>query len=485
MHLNSIAKHLDILLLFVSGVFLIPNANARVVIEEGLDKDNSGNFDESGQLLRNSSVRNMQLHQSGSDNRGGGFGGGNLGGGFGGGNLGGGVGGGNLGGIPGGVIPDGGGGNEGMFRFHKMDGAPDNLEYPLSHAAIGTFASDTNAVSMRLFSDFQVQEACSPYASSFTALKEKVYTRAVMRPTHPDDRTSVERDIFWMEFEEIVALQYLRNRGVLSRKIFPVHPLFSDTETIDDSAQRVRADFPTDFPTALFKRFASSNGGVTLDPLIFEQCSYKGSEFVNGPVAIGEIIGWAVRTVSPAAFASKWYVGRARPEEVAWEISQGGRTPFDVPSDIQSSIHEMNLTSAADFTAYEEGSPVHPSYPAMHSAASSASTWMAVVADLTDDQKAEARLLDYSIAYYRSMAGVHYASDNRAGLALGQKIMNNKLPGYLADKYGCSPETRLAIMTRVLNKIEALNEELDWATYSPPGFQNPVQLARRDYGVRI
>jgi hypothetical protein len=37
----------------------------------------------------------------------------------------------------------------------------------------------------------------------------------------------------------------------------------------------------------------------------------------------------------------------------------------------------MHLTRAEDFTHYDEGCPLHPSWPAMHSASSAASLWLA------------------------------------------------------------------------------------------------------------
>jgi hypothetical protein len=55
----------------------------------------------------------------------------------------------------------------------------------------------------------------------------------------------------------------------------------------------------------------------------------------------------------------------------------------------------MNLKSATDFTAYPEGSPTHPSWPAMHSASSAASFWLDIIMDLTEDQLCEARMLDW------------------------------------------------------------------------------------------
>jgi hypothetical protein len=63
-------------------------------------------------------------------------------------------------------------------------------------------------------------------------------------------------------------------------------------------------------------------------------------------------------------------------------------------------------------------------------------------------------LVDYGVAYARTVAAVHYASDNMAGLKLGQKIMENVLPGYLEEKYGANA-------TLVQNKIKAVHFEWD------------------------
>lgn len=270
------------------------------------------------------------------------------------------------------------------------------------------------------------------------------------------------------QFREVLAAQQMRRSGVLTKSIMPVHPVFDANETMDRSAQRVRRDFPTDFPTMQIKRFLKA--GLKLDPEIFarEECT-AGKEFVNGPVALSGLAGWAVVTVSPAAFGSKWHVGRIRPEEAAVLI-KGGK--IDAGSDVLSAVEAMDLTQATDFTAYPEGSPVHPAWPAMHSAASSMSAWLDVVADLTDEQREEVQLLDFSIAYWRTFAGAHWPSDNRAGLALGQYIIKKALPAHLADMYSCSEESRKSIQEYVEAKIEKL--PLDWAKYTPKYWNPPV-----------
>jgi len=89
-----------------------------------------------------------------------------------------------------------------------------------------------------------------------------------------------------------------------------------------------------------------------------------------------------------------------------------------------------------EFTAYPEGSPDHPSFPAMHSASSAASLWMALVLELTHEQWCEVKAVDYAISYARTVAGVHYHTDNIAGLNIGQHILATKLPDHLVHRYG-------------------------------------------------
>jgi hypothetical protein len=291
--------------------------------------------------------------------------------------------------------------------------------------------------------------------------------------THPDDANPGQ---FWSEFEEVVAAQLLRERGAKTSDIMTVHPLFEQDETMEVSAQRVRQDFPTHFPTLQIVKWIDDKR-LTLDANIVQhpRCN-AGVEFVNGEVALGELVGWAVATVSPAAFATKWFVGRARPEEVAYSISSDAGD-LDAPTRIRNMIDSMAMVNGQDFTAYKAaGSPIHPSYPAMHSAASSLSTWIEVVANLDQAQRNEARLLDYSISYFRTLAGVHYESDNRAGLALGQRILQEKLPTHLADRYSCDETSKREIESYVRGKIEALklNHPLDWATWVPDYWQSSL-----------
>lgn len=311
--------------------------------------------------------------------------------------------------------------NEG-FRFSKHSG-PD-INFPLTPDQAEKL-KNSNAVSPYVPSDHRVV----------------IQPDYLPKPTHPEDPA------FWPEFEQIVDLQMARRGDAKAGEMIDLPKIFADY-TFDEGAQAVRADFPTKWPTALVEQFLGE--GAKMDPSIMKPMSRD--DFVNGPVLLARTLGWAVSEVSPSAFACKWNEGRARPESVAWAIHTG---KLEAPQHIKDKVAEMKLTKPEDFTAYKEGCPKHPSWPAMHSAASSASLYLAVLMDLSPEQLAEAKKLDYAVAHFRSMAGVHYETDNRAGLALGQEVIAKQLPEYLAQ-FGADPEA-------VKAKIEKVRH--DWYAY--------------------
>ena len=118
----------------------------------------------------------------------------------------------------------------------------------------------------------------------------------------------------------------------------------------------------------------------------------------------------------------------------------------------------MNLKNSTSFTAYPEGCPQHPSWPGMHAAASTSSLWLAVVANLTADQYCQALRMDFACATGRLVAGVHYHSDNIAGLNIGQQLVAEQLPGVLKRKYGAN-------IRAVRRKVRSLR--FDWNTFNP------------------
>lgn len=133
---------------------------------------------------------------------------------------------------------------------------------------------------------------------------------------------------------------------------------------------------------------------VPLDPDIVP--SVNAVDFLRYEILLAELNTWAISMVGPSNFGLKFSGGRARPEEIVWFLknAQANRAAelatWGVPNDILNAIANMDLSHPYDFTAYDEGSPTHPSWPAMHSAASVASFWLAMLLDLSKEQRCEA-----------------------------------------------------------------------------------------------
>jgi hypothetical protein len=245
----------------------------------------------------------------------------------------------------------------------------------------------------------------------------------------------------WAEFKLVIEYQIQR----LTEEAAPTNswageimdlPMLFKNFTMNEAAEAVRADFPTHWPTKMIGQLLDEN--ATMDETVVPHLT--AGEFVNKHVLLSRVAGWAVQTVSPTAFSCKHKYGRARPEELAYKVQQGA---VYAPEHVRAALDQLlsmgttplqpgdDGVGYANFTAYDEGSPRHPSWPAMHSAASSASAYLPTLMDLTYHQVAETRKLDYAVAVSRSVAGVHYPSDNIAGLMLGQQIVVDKLPGLL------------------------------------------------------
>jgi len=299
---------------------------------------------------------------------------------------------------------------------------------------------ETNAASVMVPSDYELHGAdIMPYINTIGGL-----------PSYPEANA---RAPYWGELEEVTDAQIHRRNNGSPWDLFTLPALWS-TFDVHQVAEAVHDEYPgslqVDLITWLWQQ------GVELD---YEVMPYRcQSDFLRFIIGPADLNTWAIRTVAPLNFHAKWTAGRPRPEEVAWMIANDELTTADhnVPASLVTKIKSMNLNSAAEFTAYPEGSPRHPSWPAMHSAASSASFWLDIVYDLTPAQLCEARRVDYAVAYARTVAGVHYPTDNIAGLNLGQEIMAEKLADHLVDLYG-------ADRSKVQAKIDA--SRFDWNNF--------------------
>jgi len=200
--------------------------------------------------------------------------------------------------------------------------------------------------------------------------------------------------------------------------------------------------------------FTGKYGEIEYDYTIIPRRS--NTQLLHGKIMLANINMRTIEIVGPHVFGAKWHAGRARPEEIAWLI-QSGRV--HAPQKVHRRLNRLRgFTSAGAFTKYREGSPMYPSWPAMHSAASNISFWLQVVMNLTTEQVCEAKKLDYAVAYARTVAGVNFEDDNIAGLSMGQEVVARALPNLLATNYKSST---YAVSSKVRQK------RFIWADYDP------------------
>jgi membrane-associated phospholipid phosphatase len=258
---------------------------------------------------------------------------------------------------------------------------------------------------------------------------------------------------FWDDFRHVVDVQQTRRTGGDPSELLQLPDLWEGMN-IHELAEAVHEDYPGSLQVELIQWLWQEGAQLDYDVVPFR----SSFDFVGLVIRLADLNTWAIGAVAPTNFHLKWYVGRPRPEEVAYKIAEGELTANDgVPQDIISKIDSMDLNNATAFTAYDEGSPAHPSWPAMHSAASSASFWLAVALDLSAEQYCEALRVDYAVSYARTVAGVHYPTDNIAGLNLGQQIMAEQLAVHFEGKYGSD-------RNEVQAKIDGLR--FDWANFN-------------------
>jgi len=309
-------------------------------------------------------------------------------------------------------------------------------DYPITNKTVHDLLKVSKCASVILPNDYEVVRNMEEMVDLVGGL-----------PTHAPNSD------FWPEFEQVVDMQLLRReRGndLASQAIpwFPIPQLWNSFTT-NEVAEAVRADFPGSIHADFI--IQCLRNGLVIDNNIIPRRSTE--QFLHQAVMLADINTWAISITGPTNFAAKYYAGRARPEEIAWQIANGEQISNHVPANLKAKINDMNLTKMEEFTAYEEGAPVHPSWPAMHSAASALSMWLPVVTRLKTTQKEEAKIVDLAISMGRTVAGVHYVGDNISGLQMGQEIIARELPRYLAERYGADP-------MKVKNCVDRL--KFDW-----------------------
>jgi hypothetical protein len=198
------------------------------------------------------------------------------------------------------------------------------------------------------------------------------------------------------------------------------------------------------------------------------------NDFIGTNVRIAALNTWSIGAVAAVSFAAKWHVGRIRAEEIAWLIAKGDISEKDGANpNVVNLIKSMNLTNATSFTHYPEGCPNHPSWPAMHSAKSSASLWLAVIAELTPEQYCQVLRTDFAVAYARTIAGVHYVSDDIAGLNIGQTVVAEELADHLATTYGSNKAAVEAKIKKLRFDWKTFDSEKCTVTYGIPSPATP------------
>ena len=256
------------------------------------------------------------------------------------------------------------------------------------------------------------------------------YMYKLREPVHPSSDPS---SVFWEELEHVVDVQIAR-RADKDPYLYSRWPDLWKSYDIAAVAKAVQNEYPASLQQAFLESIFKAGIEMDYDVMPFRSVN----DIVGAQFLMSALNTWTIDKVASISFLLKWRFGVARPEEVAWLIATGDFTVADgVPHRLVQKILSMNLKHSADFTAYEDGSPMHPSWPAMHAAGSTCSIWLPILVKLTAEQYCEALRVDFAVAYARTVAGVHYPQDNYAGLNLGHYIIKNNLPSFMEDRYGC------------------------------------------------
>lgn len=159
-------------------------------------------------------------------------------------------------------------------------------------------------------------------------------------------------------------------------------------------ADVVHMDSPTDMPKAALKWLTHPDYGQNQNVKNWKD---RYINFLETIPDVEEQIADGVKRALIKAFEMKYFFGLARPEEV-WS--------------------QLNGLDGKLLTAYPEGCPNHPSFPAGHASAAAGGLVYLIreFPKLTDYQLKRVLDMGYSWAMFRSFAGVHHAIDNIVGL---------------------------------------------------------------------
>ena len=120
------------------------------------------------------------------------------------------------------------------------------------------------------------------------------------------------------------------------------------------------------------------------------------NDFINRVPDAHLVLAQKICDSMDRCFEAKYFYGKPRPEEA---FARTG-LPWNI-------------------TGYDEGCPNHPAYPAGHGAAAGSVSVLFTHFNTTQQQRNEVIDACYVWAMSRTLAGVHYAVDNLAGLAIG------------------------------------------------------------------
>jgi hypothetical protein len=218
---------------------------------------------------------------------------------------------------------------------------------------------------------------------------------------------------------------------------------------------------------------------------------YRGSRTQFGDITFGNknllsMLAQAALLAQKAAYYQKWQVHRrARPESFGGRIDLhlSGRKSYDIHPAVFDSEGLARIKASTGSwllpTAYPEGSPTHPSYPAAHAvnAGACATVLKAFLDEMYQIQHpveasadgtqlepwrgeplflgGEVDKLASNIALARDAAGVHFRSDSIEGLKLGEAVALGLLADYsrtYSERFGGFVLTRFdGTKTRIAN----------------------------------